>query len=186
MLCTDTPAATPGPLENFRTNINDLILYYLYRHSQLTFLVQYWMRCTGASESTASALIHISNTSVCTMATSPVLLGAMSPSGPTFFQLVPQLILQHWRVPWPIGCMDKIQTKQLPFMEGGTLWSQVHVEWQYHNSMPQHAAYLQPRNPWQCLHPLQQLLLRITLLWLWPVCLLSCSSSWLLDSLDTY
>ena len=69
-------------------------LHHIYRHSPPAPMAQYRMRCTGASESTVSAITTISNTSVCAMATSSVLLEAMSPSELNCTQLVSQPIQQ--------------------------------------------------------------------------------------------
>ena len=66
----------------------------LCRHSPLTVILQCRVKCTGASKSTASAIMTISNTSAWTMATSPAVLEDMSPSELVCTQLVSQLTQQ--------------------------------------------------------------------------------------------
>jgi len=91
------------------------------RHSLPMSMLQFRMRCIGASESTVLAFIHFSNTLTYTMATSAVQLEDTSPSELIYTQLVLQLTQQISRVPWLLGCMGMIQTKQLPYSEVSTL-----------------------------------------------------------------
>ena len=62
----------------------------LCRHSPLTVILQCRVKCTGASKSTVSAIMTISNTSAWTMVTLHALLEDMSPSELVCTQLVSQ------------------------------------------------------------------------------------------------
>ena len=92
-----------------------------YRHSPPMSMLQFRTRCIGASESTVTALIQSSKIFAWTVATSPVLLEDTSPSELIYTQLIWKLTQQISRVPWLLGCMGMIQTKQLPYSEVSTL-----------------------------------------------------------------